>query len=214
MLLLLAPGVALAGQMVTYAPVTVEYRRVDIGRCVDSAAREYGLSSALLWKLIRAESGGDVTVMKRGAHVYRGLPMGDAASFLRHLVSTGRDVDVGLMQVNTVHLRELGLRRPELLLEPCFNVRAGAFLLAGLVKHLGYGWEAVAAYNAGLAGWLGKSRHGIRRSLRGAAYAKRVSRMKGRPMKVLLATEDTAPGRRVSMKEKGGMGIAVDYAFD
>lgn len=61
--------------------------------------------------------------------------------------------DIGLMQVNSVHLPRLakqGITRGQLF-EPCISVMAGAQILSGFIRQHGYGWKAVGAYNAGSA---------------------------------------------------------------
>ena len=60
--------------------------------------------------------------------------------------------DIGLMQVNSRHLKRLeafGINAQKLQDEPCTSVMTGAWILAEFIQHMGYGWEAVGAYNAG-----------------------------------------------------------------
>lgn len=60
--------------------------------------------------------------------------------------------DIGLMQVNSRHLKHLatfGISEYQLQTQPCTSVMAGAWILAKFVKQLGYSWDAVGAYNAG-----------------------------------------------------------------
>ncbi|HEJ7043037.1 TPA: type III secretion system invasion protein IagB [Serratia liquefaciens] len=61
--------------------------------------------------------------------------------------------DLGLMQINTLHLprlSKLGISR-EQLNDPCISILVGASILADMMKRYGYSWEAVGAYNAGTA---------------------------------------------------------------
>ncbi|TFZ48669.1 type III secretion system invasion protein IagB [Serratia proteamaculans] len=61
--------------------------------------------------------------------------------------------DLGLMQINTLHLprlSKLGISR-EQLNDPCTSIMVGASILADMMKRYGYSWEAVGAYNAGTA---------------------------------------------------------------
>lgn len=53
----------------------------------------------------------------------------EAQAWTQYLLKRGRSVSIGLMQVNTEHLAELGLTADELF-DPCTNVRAAAGLLA------------------------------------------------------------------------------------
>lgn len=60
--------------------------------------------------------------------------------------------DIGLMQINSIHLPALGKRgitEQRLLEDPCLSVEVGASVLAGFVARYGYNWTAVGAYNAG-----------------------------------------------------------------
>ncbi|AXE33395.1 type III secretion system invasion protein IagB [Chromobacterium phragmitis] len=62
--------------------------------------------------------------------------------------------DLGLMQINSIHLprlRQLGVNESQLLESPCLSVVVGASILSDMMKRYGYSWEAVGAYNAGLA---------------------------------------------------------------
>ncbi|WP_347555026.1 lytic transglycosylase domain-containing protein [Robbsia sp. KACC 23696] len=69
--------------------------------------------------------------------------------------------DIGLMQINSIHLPGLarrGIDRESLLGKPCLSVMVGAEILAALIARHGYGWTAVGAYNAGSAPRRAKAR--------------------------------------------------------
>jgi type IV secretion system protein VirB1 len=53
----------------------------------------------------------------------------EALAWTYYLLKRGRSVSVGLMQINTEHVADLGLSVDQLF-DPCTNVRAGARLLA------------------------------------------------------------------------------------
>jgi soluble lytic murein transglycosylase-like protein len=62
--------------------------------------------------------------------------------------------DIGLMQINSIHLqrlKKLGIEEKHLYDDSCLSVMVGASVLAEMMKHFGYSWEAVGAYNAGIA---------------------------------------------------------------
>jgi len=80
----------------------------------------------------------------------------DAERAARELIAAGHNLDLGLMQVNTVHLGENGLSLANVF-EPCTNVEAGAAVLSGAYRRaaaeFGPGQRALqhalSAYNTG-----------------------------------------------------------------
>lgn len=98
--------------------------------CFEDAARRYGVDAGLLQAVASVESG-----MRPGAV---GINAGSGTR------------DLGLMQVNTSWLPKLaryGIDEATLL-EPCTNVKVGAWVLADALQRHGQTWEAVGAYNA------------------------------------------------------------------
>jgi soluble lytic murein transglycosylase-like protein len=100
--------------------------------CWSDAERLYGVSSHLLYAVARVESG-----------------LQPGAMNLTHRARTGT-YDIGLMQINSSHLPKLaslGISERDLL-EPCTNIKVGAWLLADSFARRGVSWDAVGAYNA------------------------------------------------------------------
>lgn len=56
--------------------------------------------------------------------------------------------DIGLMQVNSLWIKILGLNANELVSNPCYNAKTGAKILRQCINKYGYTWEAVGCYNA------------------------------------------------------------------
>jgi soluble lytic murein transglycosylase-like protein len=100
--------------------------------CWSEAERLYGVSSHLLYAVAQAES-----------------DLQPGAVNLTHRARTGT-YDIGLMQINSSHLPKLASHdiSESDLLEPCTNIKVGAWLLADSFARLGVSWDAVGAYNA------------------------------------------------------------------
>ena len=99
--------------------------------CFDTAAERHRVSADLLRAIACVES-----------------------NFNPHAVNRNRNgsVDYGVMQINSVWLRELGkfgIERDHLW-DPCTNIHVGAWVLAQKIQAFGFSWRAIGAYNAGL----------------------------------------------------------------
>jgi soluble lytic murein transglycosylase-like protein len=97
--------------------------------CFEQAGARYGVAPSLLEAISKVES--------------------DRNPLARNLNRDGSE-DLGHMQINSRWLGALsayGIDRQKLL-DPCLNTHIGAWILAQNIRRLGYGWEAVGAYNA------------------------------------------------------------------
>jgi len=106
----------------------IAYGQAD-NACFEQAAKRYRVSTQILRSISRVESGGNPAAFHRNAN----------GSF-----------DIGHMQINSVWLPTLakyGITQDRLT-NPCVNTHVGAWILANNFQRLGYGWNAVGAYNA------------------------------------------------------------------
>ncbi|WP_059414553.1 lytic transglycosylase domain-containing protein [Cupriavidus basilensis] len=98
--------------------------------CLDDAAQYQQLSPVLLRAIAQHESGMRASAVNRNAN--------------------GTE-DIGLMQINSVHLPRLaryGITRQSLF-DPCVNAYVGAWVLRDCLDRNGATWTAVGCYNAG-----------------------------------------------------------------
>ena len=139
-------AVAAAAHAARPLPVPPAYRIV---------AAEYGIPPSILYAVALAES---VRALDDGAAPWpwslnvrgRGLRYGTreaAQEALSRLLEAGERPDVGLMQVSWRWHGRL-LRDPELALDPWYNLRVGAAVLAAEHAATGDWWQAVGRYHS------------------------------------------------------------------
>lgn len=103
------------------------------GSCWEQAAQRHQVNPHLLVAIAEVESGLRARAIGR---------------------NTNGSIDIGLMQINTLWLPELGRYGVSAkdLLDPCVSVHVGAWVLAQKMRRHGNTWTAVGAYNAGSDG--------------------------------------------------------------
>lgn len=143
-------------------------------QCWQEAAERYHIDPLLLYAIAEVESG----------------LRNDARN-----INLDGSYDIGLMQINSRHLPRLasfGITEARLSTEACTSIMAGAWILAQFIQKMGYGWQAVGAYNAG-----GASDRGFLRE----RYAQKVWRHYG----VLLRQRDVLIAARETEKQLAAM---------
>jgi soluble lytic murein transglycosylase-like protein len=97
--------------------------------CFDSAAAYQGINAGILRAIsIKENSRCDATISK----------------------NTNGSVDVGCMQINSIHNKELSTHgvRPDDLLDQCKNIFIGAWHYKKMIHKYGHTWTAVGAYHS------------------------------------------------------------------
>ncbi|WP_145522043.1 lytic transglycosylase domain-containing protein [Yersinia aldovae] len=107
--------------------------------CLSNAAIRWDVPEIILEAIILHESGGQPdarNINKNGSH------------------------DYGLMQINTINVKPLKskgiIQNERMLMHPCTNIEAGAYLLSLKFKKYGYSWRAVGAYHSETAHYRDK----------------------------------------------------------
>lgn len=122
------------------------------------------VAPATLASIVRVESSGNPIAIN--VNTIRGRPRypvpriqsaAHAATVARHAISQGYNVDLGLMQVNSRNLPNLGYSVEQMLSDQCLNIKAGAQILTEnytrAARERGHGQgallAALSAYNTG-----------------------------------------------------------------
>jgi soluble lytic murein transglycosylase-like protein len=108
--------------------------------CWNEASARYQINPELLYAIAKCESGLHLNVVTRSLRKRTGM------------------YDIGLMQINSSHLRRLeayGINEAQLY-NACTNIQVGAWILAGEFQKHGFSWDAVGAYNAACTERKGK----------------------------------------------------------
>lgn len=95
--------------------------------CFNEAGEYYGIKPELLMAISKRESNIDPRAFAKNKN---------------------GSVDIGLMQINSFWFDKLGDDK-EYLLDPCFNVYFGAYVLADCINRFGYTWDCLACYRSG-----------------------------------------------------------------
>ncbi len=109
--------------------------------------------------IIQVESAGNpyaIGVNFGGSNNKRPTNAAEAGQIARKLIAKGKNIDMGLMQINSASMRRFGLS-PEAMFDPCTNIRVGTKILSinysQAVEIYGPGENALraalSAYNTG-----------------------------------------------------------------
>lgn len=183
-LVAVALTVLLASFLLADAPAYAQATTSGVRNCWQEAGETYQISPWLLYAIAQAESDLNPKAVNR-SHVQR----------------TGT-YDIGLMQINSSHLRQgaplakAGWTERDLY-EPCKNVHVGAWLLAENIRRFGAKWDAVGAYNAVCSQLKGEACTKARKQ-----YIQRVwTKLTRSAQASAQATATSAPAPRVIVEE-------------
>ena len=111
--------------------------------CVVAAANRYAVTVQILEAIILVESEGDphaVSVNRDGKGDRRGpLSLKQAKALVAELWKTGANFDVGIAQINSVHMRQYKID-PAHFLDPCINIQWAAFVLRQKINEYQETW--------------------------------------------------------------------------
>lgn len=147
--------------------------------CWGEAALRYGVPAELLYAIARVESNLNPQAVNHS-----------------HMQRTGT-YDVGLMQINSGHLRTLaryGIRESDLY-EPCTNLHVGAWLLADSFSRRGVSWDAVGAYNASCSQLKGEACTQARAKYSWRVYRRLPSQQHFAKAKATTSLDPSAPAQ-------------------
>lgn len=102
--------------------------------CFEEASVRYRVNKFILMAIAKTESGFNPKAVN---------------------LNKGGTRDIGIMQINSVHLPELlkfGITENRLFSEPCTNIHVGAWILSKYMVIHGNTWKAVGSYNTGPRG--------------------------------------------------------------
>lgn len=133
--------------------------------------------------IIQVESGGNPLVIGDNTLKKSFSPKTklDAMELASRLLAQGHNIDMGLMQVNSCHIKAMKLTLEELF-DPCHNIRIGTTILAEFYRQHKSAdpaqslFRALSAYNTGQA-WKGAGY--VNKILEAAGAAYRVASPKG-----------------------------------
>lgn len=98
-----------------------------IEHCFEQAGSVYGINPLLLYSIAKIESNFNPCAMNK---------------------NKDGSYDYGIMQINTRWYRHLGQAGWANLIDPCYNIHVGAWILRQCIDRHGYTWDAVGCYNA------------------------------------------------------------------
>ncbi|WP_242734304.1 lytic transglycosylase domain-containing protein [Xanthomonas translucens] len=158
-----------------------------------------GVHPQTVQAIIKHESGGNPYAINNQARSFYPTRLEDAQRIAVEQVRAGRSTDVGLMQVNSQHLRKFGVT-PKDLLEPCTNIRIGTTILR---QDYAQTWAKYRAEKPALLGALSMYNTGNESRGLSNGYVREVSQAAG------VAVNFPAGGKASGRRSAKAQSIAV-----
>jgi type IV secretion system protein VirB1 len=152
--------------------------------------------------IIRVESGGNPYVINDNTLKQSFSPKSkkEAIQLAADLLAQGHNLDMGLMQVNSCHLKTMKITLEEIF-EPCRNITIGTTILADFYRRNNTGedknlvlFKALSAYNTGSA-W------------RGPGYVNKILKAAGAPYRVTVSNPPQPKAAKASQNKKPNEGL-------
>jgi len=122
-----------------------------IGACLRHASARYAVNPDVLTAIIEVESGWRPWAIsyQDGARWHERYPAtyDEAVVTVQDLWDRALRFGTGLGQISAVHLRELEVQDPTILLDPCMNVQWAGYVLGLKMRKFGNTWLAIERYN-------------------------------------------------------------------
>lgn len=119
----------------------------DLDSLFTRICAEEGVSKELAMAIAKTESGLNPLAINVAGMAHQPRSREEAEAIIQQACAAGQSYDVGLMQINRCWINKWGVK-PESLLDPETNIRAGLKILAGEISRFGFSWEAVGAYHS------------------------------------------------------------------
>jgi len=158
--------------------------------------------------IIRVESGGNPYAIGDNTTRRSYFPKSkqEAIEIAQELLAQGHSLDLGIMQINSCHIKGMGLSLEDLF-DPCRNINTGTKILAEAYRNNDKGearnivlFKAISAYNTGSA-W------------RGPAYINKILKAAGAPYRVAVLNAPPVKAHRKSKTDSSSLAAENQSIF-
>lgn len=123
-----------------------EFTQSHIVKAMEKASARWRIPYPLVRAVTEVESGLHPWAVNVGGKSYYPQELQDALNIARAGLTSGKSVDIGLMQINKFWLQKFGLPL-EAAFEPEINLILGSWILAHELKRHGTNWRGIGSYH-------------------------------------------------------------------